>query len=68
MNAGNILWHDEWYAQTRWHIEDVQAAAEQQGRPMSDKEAAAWWNQNEQAFHEMLVAHGNEMLQMMLSL
>ena len=52
----------EWFAITRWAVEDVMAAAEERGIKLTVDQARAWWHQNERVFHEMLVERGNEIL------
>lgn len=53
----------EYFAVTRWMVEDVQAL-----RPEWTKEqAASWWKTHERAFSETLTQYGNEILSNMLS-
>lgn len=53
---------EEFYAVTRWSLEDVQNY-----RPdWTEEQARAWWQQHERAFHEMMVAEGMERLFHML--
>lgn len=56
---------ERWYAVTRWCVEDVIAAAEQQGITLTEEQAARWWKKNERSFSEMLVEDGNERLSYM---
>ncbi len=53
---------EKWYAVTRWNIEDVIAAAEQQGVTLTEEQAAKWWQEHEEDFAERLTQEGNEML------
>lgn len=51
-----------WFAVTRWCAEDVLAAAEEQGIPMTEAQAVEWWKRNERRFQDLMVEHGNEIL------
>lgn len=52
----------QWFAVTRWCAEDVMAAAEEQGIPMTNAQAVEWWKRNERRFQDLMVEHGNEIL------
>lgn len=52
----------QWFAVTRWCAEDVLAAAEEQGIPMTEAQAVEWWKRNERRFQDLMVEHGNEIL------
>lgn len=51
-----------WFAVTRWAIEDVVAAAEEQGITLTEDQARAWWQRNESRFQNLLVEQGNALL------
>lgn len=51
-----------WFAVTRWAIEDVVAAAEEQGITLTENQARAWWQRNESRFQNLLVEQGNALL------
>lgn len=52
----------EWFATTRWAVEDVRAAAEERGITMTEDQARAWWQRNENRFQNLLVEQGNALL------
>lgn len=51
-----------WYATTRWSLEDVRAAAEEQGVTLTEEQAVEWWRRNESRFQNLLVEYGNAIL------
>jgi len=53
---------DGWYGIVRWTVEDVIAAAAEQGISLTAETAAAWWRNNENAFKNIMVGHGNQVL------
>lgn len=54
-----------WYGVVRWSIDDVIAAAAENGVKMTEKQAAEWWEKNERSFKERMVELGNETLSSM---
>lgn len=53
----------QYYAATRWMIEDVQAI-----RPeWTEKQCHDWWKAHEKAFSDILTEYGNECLQYMVN-
>lgn len=53
---------DTWFAVTRWAVEDVIAAAGEQGVTLSFEQATKWWKRNERRFQDLMVERGNEIL------
>ena len=51
-----------YYAEIRWTIDDITAAAAEDGVILSPEQAAAWWEENERFFRESLTQQGNEVL------
>ena len=55
----------EWYGITRWSPEDVIAAAALNNVTMTEEQAVAWWEKNEESFKNRMVELGNEILSYM---
>lgn len=53
---------DEWFGIVRWTVENVIAAAAEQGVSLTAETAAAWWRNNENAFKNIMVEYGNQVL------
>lgn len=51
-----------WFAITRWAMEDVIAAAEEQGVMLTEEQAIAWWQRSERKFQDLMAECGNEIL------
>lgn len=52
-----------WFAETRWCIDDVIGAAKKKGIVLTPQQAESWWKKNEKRFEDIIVEHGNEVLE-----
>nr|DAX10300.1 MAG TPA: Protein of unknown function (DUF2624) [Bacteriophage sp.] len=52
-----------WFAETRWCIDDVIDAAKKKGIVLTPQQAESWWEKNEKRFKDIIVEHGNEVLE-----
>lgn len=52
-----------WLAETRWCIDDVIGAAKKKGIVLTPQQAESWWKKNEKRFEDIIVEHGNEVLE-----
>lgn len=52
-----------WFAETRWCIDDVIDAAKKKGIVLTPQQAESWWKKNEKRFKDIIVEHGNEVLE-----
>lgn len=52
-----------WFAPTCWCTDDVIDAAKQKGIVLTPKQAESWWEKNEKRFKDIIVEHGNEVLE-----
>lgn len=52
-----------WFAETRWCIDDVIGAAKKKGIVLTPQQAESWWKKNEKRFKDIIVEHGNEVLE-----
>lgn len=52
-----------WFAETRWCIDDVIDAAKKKGIVLTPQQAESWWKKNEKRFKNIIVEHGNEVLE-----
>lgn len=52
-----------WFAETRWCIDDVIDAAKKKGIVLAPQQAESWWKKNEKRFKDIIVEHGNEVLE-----
>ena len=55
-------YEDRWFADTRWHVDDVIGVAAEHGVTLTREQAAQWWEVNQRWFHERLAELGNDML------
>ncbi len=53
---------DRWFAETRWHVDDVISAAERRGVVLTREQAGQWWKRHERQFSEQVTEFGNETL------
>lgn len=52
-----------WFAPTCWCIDDVIDAAKKKGIVLTPQQAESWWEKNEKRFKDIIVEHGNEVLE-----
>ena len=52
-----------WFAETRWCIDDIIDIAKEKGIVLTPKQAEQWWKKNENWFKNIIVEHGNEVLE-----
>ena len=52
-----------WFAETRWCIDDVIDASKKKGIVLTPQQAESWWEKNEKRFKDIIVEHGNEVLE-----
>ena len=53
---------NDWFAETRWHVDDIIEIAADKGVTLTPEQAANWWKKNERWFTERLTELGNEIL------
>ena len=56
---------NDWYAEVRWHVDDIIGIAAEEGIEMTPEQADRWWLVHERAFTEQLIQTGNEILAQM---
>lgn len=53
---------NDWYAEVRWHVDDIIGIAAEKGIVVTPEQAHRWWLEHERAFTEQLIQTGNEIL------